>query len=144
MIILGLAACGVGRQATIEGSVFTDFHVDGRCELNEDGIGQPEELSGIVLTFTDPDGVVLGETTTGALRIESLEYGCRYLAEYSLTLTRASSYTVEFDPPTPHGFPFGGYFEGAEELETQDISHAELAAAGFEWSFEAPPQYVVP
>lgn len=132
------------RSDDDRGGVFTDFHVDGPCELSEDSFGQPEELSGIILTFTDPDGVLLGEATTGALQIESLDYGCRYLAEYSLTLPPASAYTVDFDPPTPRNFPFGGYFEGAEELETQDISHVDLEAAGFEWSFEAPPQYVVP
>ena len=55
----------------MHGVVFSDFHV-GRegCEQQ-----MPRELSGVVLTFTDEDEMVLAETTTGPVRLQALPDG---------------------------------------------------------------------
>ena len=137
---------GVG----LTGAVYTDVHVDAPCE----GQQGPEELSQVVLTFSDPSGSVLGTATTGPLSVEEMPHGpgtegwahggCRFLAAYAVRLPVADAYAVEFDPPDPPANPNAGYFDGANQLEPATTTYAELAADGFTWSFEAPPAYVVP
>lgn len=91
------------------------------------------------MTFRDDALAPLAETRTGPLESEELDYGCRFLARYSVELPRASGYRVEFGPPEPRDRPRGGYFQGAEALGPQSISYQELEERGFEWSFEAEP-----
>lgn len=152
VVILALLAvatggCGTAEvgpsRVTISGAVFTDFHVGLSCADGPPGM-RPDELSGIRLTFSNPDGVALGAALTGPLRSEPIADGCRYLADYQALVTPAAIYRVAFDPPQPRMAPGGGYFDGAAQLVPQEIRHDQLAAAGFSWSFEAPPAFVVP
>jgi hypothetical protein len=145
LLLLSIGACGNTERAparvTISGAVFTDFRT-GPC--GEEGAMRPTELSGIALTFTDDSGDQVGGTLTGPLRTEPIADGCRFLADYEIVLPPAAGYRVEFDPPEPRTLPGGGYFDGAEQLVAQELRYEQLAAAGFEWNFEAPPGFVVP
>jgi hypothetical protein len=140
-----VAACGSTERdparVAIRGSVFTDFRVGPCGDANP---MSPDELSGIKLTFSDASGILQGGTLTGPLRTEPIPDGCRFLADYQVVVPQAASYRVEFDPPQPRTLPGGGYFAGAEQLEPQEIRYEQLAAAGFEWNFEAQPGFVVP
>jgi hypothetical protein len=142
-----LAACGgtfggSGDEVTVTGTVFSDHHIDLPCEeLTADPL-RPEELSGIRLVFTDGTGNALGEAVTGDLEWRKLDYGCRFLAAYSVTLPRRAAYRIDFEPKPPRGQ--GAMYLGAEDLEPQGIRHAELEERGFEWSFEAEPSYGTP
>lgn len=147
LLVLLIGGCGTTERAparvTISGAVYSDFHVGLSCADGPPGM-RPEDLSGIKLTFSDPNGVALGGALTGPLRSQPLADGCRYLADYQAVVTPAAVYRVAFDPPEPRAMPGGGYFDGAGQLMPQEIRHDELAAAGFTWSFEAPPAFVVP
>ena len=145
LLILSVGACGSPEReparVTISGFVFTDFRM-GPC--GAEGAMRPAELSGIGLTFSDASRLHLGGTVTGPLRTEPIADGCRFLADYQIVVPPATSYRVEFDPPQPRTLPGGGYFDGAEQLVAQEIRYDQLAAAGFEWNFEAQPGFVVP
>jgi hypothetical protein len=145
LLLLSVGACGSTdrdpARVTISGAVFTDFRI-GPC--GEEGAMRPDELSAIELMFTDGSGVTLGGTLTGPLRTEPMADGCRFLADYQIVLPPATRYRVEFDPPEPRTLPGGGYFDGAEQLVAQELPYDQLAAAGFEWNFEAQPGFVVP
>lgn len=143
--LLLLSACGSVSpgSVTVEGMVYSDHRVDLPCEEQAALPTRPEELSEIVLRFSDQTASPLAEATTGLLEWEELDHGCRFLARYRVTLPKAEVYRVEFYPPPPRELD-GSYFEGAEVLEPQEISLAELEAAGRRWNFEAPPSYVVP
>lgn len=132
-----------GSQIEIHGEVFSEHRVDLPCPEQAADESRPQELSGIELSFSNAEGDHLGTATTGPLEVEPLDYGCRFYAEYRVTISPAARYRVEFDPPPPRDVS-GGYFEGAELLEAREISHGDLEAAGFRWSFEAEPAYVVP
>lgn len=140
-----LAACGAatgGGEVLLRGSIFSDFRVDLPCQEQQDSA--PEKLLGILMIFRDDAGAPLAETRTGPLESEELDYGCRFLARYSVQLPRAAGYRVEFDPPEPREMPGGGFFQGAEDLGPQSISYQELEERRFEWSFEAEPVFAVP
>jgi hypothetical protein len=135
----------------ISGALFVDVNVDLPCA----GQQGPNELSGIKLTFTDAAGMALGSAITGPLQVSELPQGrpgtegwanagCRFMAAYSVTMAPAASYRVEFDVPPPRPGPGGGYFQGVQDLVPQTISHDELRANAFSWSFEVQPSYVVP
>jgi hypothetical protein len=145
LLLLSVGACGSTERdparVTISGVVFTDFRI-GPC--GEEDAMRPDELSGIELTFTDGSGAPLGGTLTGPLRTEPIADGCRFLADYQVVVPPATSYRVEFDPSEPRTRPGGGYFDGAEQLVAQEMPYDQLAAAGFEWNFEAQPGFVVP
>lgn len=146
VVLSGCAGIGEGRrgsQIEIHGEVFSEHRVDLPCEEQAADESRPQELSGIELSFSDAEGNLLGTATSGPLEVEPLDYGCRFFAGYRATVSPASRYRVDFDPPPPREVS-GGYFEGAELLEPQEISHRDLEAAGFTWSFEAEPAYVVP
>ncbi|HEV8488458.1 MAG TPA: hypothetical protein VGQ58_01580 [Candidatus Limnocylindrales bacterium] len=147
LLVLAVGACGnterTPARVTISGAVFTDFHVDLPCADGPPAM-RPDELSGIKLTFSDPQGVALGAALTGPLRAEPIADGCRFLADYQAVVPPAAIYRVEFDPPEPRTLPGGGYFDGAGQLAPQEIRHDQLVAAGFTWTFEAPPAFVVP
>jgi hypothetical protein len=147
-LVLAVGCGGPGggaapSEVTIRGVAFSDHRVDLPCDEQAEADGRPEELSGIELRLSDGDGKPLGYAVTGPLEWAPLDYGCRFFAAYSVALPAAPAYRVEFDPPAPREFG-GGYFEGAELLEPQEISHEGLRKAGFEWNFEAEPSYVVP
>lgn len=141
----GLGSGSSGSEISVHGVVFSDHFVDLPCAEQAADEYRPEELSGIELTFSDGDANVLGTATTGPLEWEPADYhyGCRFLAAYAVTLPKVPLYRVEFNPPPPRELG-GGYFEGAELLEPQQISYETLQKSGFEWSFEAEPAYVVP
>jgi len=148
VLLATVAACGTTEgtpvSVTIRGAVFTDFHDGLPCADGRPAAMRPDEISGIALTFSNPEGVDLGGALTGPLRTEQLADGCRFLADYQLSVPPAVAYRVEFDPPEPRTMPGGGYFDGADQLAPQEIRHDVLAAAGYSWSFEAPPAFVVP
>jgi hypothetical protein len=140
-----VAACGAprgGGEVMVRGSVFSDFRVDLPCQEQQGSA--PEELSGIRMTFRDDAGTPLADTRSGPLESQQLDYGCRFLARYSVALPQASGYQVEFDPPEPRELPGGGFYQGAEDLGPESISYQELEEQGFEWSFEAEPLFAVP
>lgn len=147
LLLLTVGACSGTERApahvTIGGAVFTDFRM-GPCGEIEQGPMRPAELSGIELTFTDGSKTVLARALTGPLRTEPIPDGCRFLADYQVVLPPATTYRVEFEPPEPRTLPGGGYFAGAEDLEPQEVRYDSLAAARFEWNFEAQPGFVVP
>jgi hypothetical protein len=148
VMALLLAGCGgiFGRASDdvrVTGAVFSDHRVDLPCEEQASDPMRPQELSGIRLLFADGMGNRLGDAVTGELRWRRLDYGCRFFAEYSVTLFRSAEYHVDFDPPQPRDIQ-GAMFLGAEDLEPQRIRHAELEEQAFEWSFEAEPSYAVP
>lgn len=147
LLLVSVGACGSAERAparvAIGGAVFTDFGM-GACGEVEQRQMHPAELSGIELTFSDGSKALLGRTLTGPLRTEPIPDGCRFLADYQVVVPPAAGYRVEFDPPEPRTLPGGGYFDGAEQLEPQEIRYDQLAAAGFEWNFEAQPGFVVP
>lgn len=124
---------------TVNGVVFTDFHVDLDCEDYLSDQSLPAELSGIALTFSDAAGEVVGETSTGTLEWAERDYGCQFYAGYQAVLPVGPTYRADFDPPPPGD---SGFY-GAEELTTQEISFDDLEDDGFRWDFEAPPTYVV-
>lgn len=155
LVLVGVAAVSCGDRSdelaggrseestpdtvVVEGSVFTDFHVDLTCEeysTNQEAL--PEELSGIALTFSD-QGEVFGQTSTGGLQWSELDSGCRFYTSYRASLPKSAGYRVDFDPPPPTD---SGFY-GAEELTTQEISFEDLEDDGFRWDFEAPPTYEV-
>jgi hypothetical protein len=153
LAIIALGGCEFGRgspsdQIAISGALYVDFNVDLPCA----GQQGPNELSGIDLTFTDGTGTTLGRASTGPLQVRDLQPGtegwanpgCRFFAAYSVTSAPAASYRVEFTVPPPTPGPGGGYFQGVQDLVSQTISHDELRANAYVWSFEVQPSYVVP
>ena len=156
LAVVALIGCDFARetpsdQIGISGALYVDFNVDLPCA----GQQGPDELSGIGLTFTDATGSTLGRASTGPLQVRELQPGqpgtegwtnpgCRFFAAYSLTSAPAASYRVEFTVPPPRPGPGGGYFQGVQDLVPQTISHDELRANAFNWSFEVQPSYVVP
>jgi len=143
-----LVACGglfgrPGDKVSITGTVFSDHRVDLPCEEQAADPLRPEELSGIRLRFTDGRGELLGGAVTEELQWRELDYGCRFFAAYSVTLPRRVEYRVTFEPRPPKDI-HGAMYLGAEDLEPQRISLAELEQRGFEWSFEAESSYAVP
>jgi hypothetical protein len=156
LAIIALGGCEFGRDAPpdqigISGALYADFNVDLPCT----GQQGPDELSGINLTFTDATGMTLGRASTGPLQVRALQPGqpgtegwanpgCRFFAVYSVTSVPAETYRVEFTVPPPRPGPGGGYFQGVQDLVPQTISHDELRANAFIWSFEVQPSYVVP
>ena len=156
LAIIALGGCEFGRetpsdQIGISGALYVDFNVDLPCA----GQQGPDELSGIALTFTDATGTTLGRASTGPLQVRELQPGqpgtegwanpgCRFFAAYSVTSAPAASYRVEFTVPPPRPGPGGGYFQGVQDLVPQTISHDELRANAFVWSFEVQPAFVVP
>jgi hypothetical protein len=156
LAVVALIGCDTARetpshQVGISGALYVDFNVDLPCARQQG----PNELSGIKLTFTDATGTTLGSATTGPLQVHELELGrpgtegwtnpgCRFLAAYSVTLTPADSYRVEFTVPPPRPGPGGGYFQGVQDLVPLTTSHDELRANAFMWSFKVQPSYVVP
>jgi hypothetical protein len=155
VLVTAVAGCagtnsGDEDEIVVAGAIYTDFHVDAPCALN----AAPAELSGVEVTFRDAEATALGQTATGAIEFQPLDFGegkvgwthpgCRYFAPYTATVARAESYTVSFKAPPARVLPGGGYFNGVESLESRTIQHADLEAAGFVWNFEAPPEFVVP
>jgi hypothetical protein len=156
LALVALMGCDLARespsdQTQISGALFVNVNVDLPC-AGQQGLN---ELSGIELTFTDATGTTLGSARTGPLQVRELELGrpgtegwanpgCRFLAAYAVTLTPAASYRVEFTVPPPRPGPGGGYFQGIHDLVPQTVSHDELRANAFMWSFEVQPSYVVP
>ena len=156
LAIIALGGCEFGRETQsddigISGALYVDFNVDLPCA----GQQGPDELSGIDLTFTDATGTTLGSASTGPLQVRELQPGqpgtegwtnpgCRFFAAYSVTSASAASYRVEFTVPPPRPGPGGGYFQGVQDLVPQTISHDELRANSFTWSFEVQPAFVVP
>lgn len=154
-LLSALGACGgaVGPATPgsidLRGSVYTDIHADMAC----DPAAGPPELVGITLTFRDATGGEIGQATTGSLTTSELPKGpgtetwshggCRFEAPYAVLLPPADTYAVEFTVPEPAN-PGGGYFTGTDHLVPQSAGHADLVSSGFVWSFEVPPEYVVP
>ncbi len=140
----GCAATGERAVAVrLHGEVFSDHRIDQPCDEQAAAPSRPEELSGILLVFTDSAGLEMGRATTGELEWRELAPGCRFVATYAVDLPHADRYQVTFDPPEPR--VVGGMsFVGAEELHPATVSLVELEATGFEWSFEVAPTYVVP
>jgi hypothetical protein len=155
-LALALGACGATMAptpggVTITGALYVDVVVDLPCDEQQG----PSELSGVGLTFTDGTGVVLGRAATGALQVQDLppgrpgtegwaNAGCRFFAPYSVTTVPVQAYRVEFSAAPPRVGPGGGYFQGVLELAPQAISHDDLAAMAFTWTFEVQPSYAVP
>lgn len=148
VVLAGIAAVSCGdpseqlasETVVVEGSIFTDFHVDISCdEYSAQESSMPEELSGVALTISNGTGAIVGRTSTGTLQWSTLDDGCRFYASYQVTVPVAPVYRVDFDPLPPKE---SGFF-GAEELATQQVSFEELEGDGFRWDFEAPPTYVV-
>ncbi len=138
-------------QVLISGALYVDLNVDLPCASNRVLVSSQE----IGITFLDPTGTALGSAITGPLQVTELSRGrpgtegwanpgCRFLAAYSVALTPASAYRVEFVVPPPRPGPGGGYFQGVQDLVPQAISHDELRVNEFTWSFEVQPSYVVP
>ena len=156
LAIVALGGCEFDRETLsdrieISGALYVDFNVDLPCA----GQQGPEELSGIDLTFTDATGTTLGRTSTGPLQVRELQPGqpgtegwanpgCRFYAAYSVTSAPAASYRVDFTVPPPRPGPGGGWFQGVQDLVPQTISHDELLANAFTWSFEVQPAFVAP
>ena len=149
-----LLGCGVSGETSdhvrISGALYVDVIVDAPCAEQQG----PGELSSVVLTFTDATGAGLGRGVSGPLEVQQLEPGrpgtegwtnpgCRFFATYVATVTTAASYRVEFSAPPPKPGPAGSYFQGFHELEPQTVTHDELRANAFTWSFEVQPSYVV-
>lgn len=128
----------------VEGMVYTDATVDQTCAELTAPQHRPEELSGIELIFV-PEGASgdAASAVTGALETEDLDYGCRFLARYQVTLERAGSYSVSFVTPEPRVFG-GAYFTGTEHLEEQRRTLEQLEENGLRWDFEVPPEWAVP
>ena len=155
LAVVALIGCDFARESPsdqigISGALYVDFNVDLPCA----GQQGPDELSGITLTFTDATGATLGSALTGPLQVHELQPGqpgtegwanpgCRFFAAYSVTSAPAASYRVEFTVAPPRPGPGGGYFQGVHDLVPQTISHDELRANAFYWSFEVQPSYVV-
>jgi hypothetical protein len=143
-----LVACGgpfgrSGDEISITGTVFSDHRVDLPCEEQAADPSRPEGLSRLRLRFTDGRGDLVGAAVTEELQWRELDYGCRFFAAYSVTLPRRVEYRVTFEPRPPRDVD-GAMYLGAEDLEPQRISLAELERRGFEWSFEAEASYAVP
>jgi hypothetical protein len=154
LVIVALGSCDVAQdrppdEIEISGALYVDLNVDLPCAEQRG----PNELSGIVLTFTDATGTILGSASTGTLQVRELQPGrpgtegwanpgCRFFAAYSVTSVPAASYRVEFTVPPPRPGPGGGYFQGVQDLVPQTISHDDLRANEFLWSFEVQPSYV--
>ena len=161
-LIVAVSACGLGADSpalvTIDGSIYTDFRVDLPCDEQQG----PPELVGVGLTFREattggdvregPEAV-LGATQTASLVVLELPRtaetatwahgGCRFAAPFRVRLPPAPAYTVAFTPADLGGATGTGFI-GVDELEPASMSHEDLAAAQFVWTFEAPPSYVVP
>lgn len=150
--IAAIAGCGPavgpGDQVTIDGSLFTDFIVDQPCDRQ---VGPPE-LVGVRLTIRAGAGEILGQVATGALRAIELPKGpgtatwshggCRFAAPFSVSLPPAATYEVTFEAAAAGSSTSG--FIGVDALEPQSVSHADLEAAGFVWTFEVRPEFAVP
>lgn len=138
-------ACGEGATETAEtvildGMIFTDLAVDLPCdEYDSGGASRPDEISGVVLRFSDGDGAHLGQATTGVVELMDLDYGCRFIAPYRVSLPVSPFYRVEFEPPPPGE---SGFY-GVEELSPQQIAYEDLKGIEFRWDFEAPPTFEV-
>lgn len=138
-------------SVTITGALYVNVFVDLPCAEQQG----PSELSGVDLTFTGGTGVVLGRAATGPVQVHDLppgrpgtegwaNPGCRFFAAYSVTTVPVDAYRVEFSAAPPRVEPGGGYFQGVQELTPKAISHDELAAMAFIWTFEVQPSYAVP
>ncbi len=136
-------------HVTIDGSVYTDLRVDLPCDQQ---VG-PAELVGITLSFEGPDRAVLTHALTEPLVVLELPRtaetaswahgGCRFAAPYRATMPPATTYSVTFFPRDAGAGPDTG-FTGVDSLEPQTLRHADLEAAQFVWTFEAPPEFAVP
>ncbi len=143
-----LSSCGATPQTdpdtvALSGAIYTDFRTDQGCSEYTEPAHLPLALAGVVLTFTDEGGEVVGSVVPGRLDRMDLARGCRFLAPYEIALPRLDRYHVDFDAPDPDP-GLVGYFDGANALQPQETTLAELELDGMTWIFEAPPQFVVP
>lgn len=153
MLAIVVGACGLGSSSpepvVINGSIYTDFRIDLPCEQQT----APTELVGVILTVRDGSGEVIGQAATR--EVVGIELprtpetqawangGCRFAAPYTVAVTKSEAYAIAFTPADLGNRPGTG-FTGVEDLEPQTLTHEELAAAQFVWTFEASPTFAVP
>lgn len=145
---VALSSCGTAPQVdpdnvALSGAIYTDFRTDQGCAEYTQPAQLPSALAEVVITFTDGAGSVVGSVVPGRLDRMDLARGCRFLAPYEIVLPRIDEYHVDFEAPDPDP-GLVGYFDGANALQPQETTLAQLEADGLTWIFEAPPQFVVP
>lgn len=145
---VALSSCGTATESdpgriALSGAIYTDFRTDEGCAEYTEPSHLPSALAEVVITFTDGSGEVIGSIVPGRLDRLDIARGCRFLAPYEIVLPRIAEYHVDFDAPDPDP-GLVGYFDGANALQSQVATLADLEADGLTWIFEAPPQFVVP